>query len=142
MHNQCNHLHTTSTDALGPHCADCGEPLVSMFSHIREGSNSDRISNLGLACACCNQKKGNLDVRDFVKDPKRLARILAQAKTPLKDAAAVNSTRWVLFNTLKETGLPVATGTGGQTKFNRTRLGIAKGHALDAGHWKHCIALW
>jgi hypothetical protein len=39
----------------------------------------------------------------------------------------------VLFNTLKETGLPVATGTGGQTKFNRTSvLASPKGHALDA----------
>jgi hypothetical protein len=73
-----------------------------------------------------------LDVREFVKDPKRLSRILARAKAPLKDAAAVSSTRWALLNTLKATGLPVATGSGGQTKFNRTRLGIAKGHALDA----------
>lgn len=93
---------------------------------------SDRVSNLGLACQCCNQKKAAMDVREFVKDAKRLSRILAQAKAPLKDAAAVNSTRWVLFNALKATGLPVATGSGGQTKFNRTRLGIAKGHALDA----------
>jgi hypothetical protein len=35
-----------------------------------------------------------------------LKRILAQAKAPLKDAAAVNSTRWKLFNALKATGLP------------------------------------
>jgi hypothetical protein len=50
----------------------------------------------------------------------------------IKDAAAVNSTRWALFNALKQTGLPVATGTGGQTKFNRTRLGLPKTHGLDA----------
>ena len=50
----------------------------------------------------------------------------------MKDAAAVNSTRWVLFNHLKTTGLKVETGSGGQTKFNRTRLGIPKSHALDA----------
>jgi hypothetical protein len=50
----------------------------------------------------------------------------------IKDAAAVNSTRWALFNALKQTGLPVATGTGGQTKFNRTRLDLPKTHWLDA----------
>lgn len=49
-----------------------------------------------------------------------------------KDAAAVNSTRWKLFNSLKETGLPVNTGTGGQTKFNRTQQGLPKHHYLDA----------
>lgn len=57
---------------------------------------------------------------------------MAQAKTPLKDAAAVNSTRWKLFNSLKELGLPVITGTGGQTKFNRTQQNLPKTHWLDA----------
>jgi 5-methylcytosine-specific restriction endonuclease McrA len=114
------------------YCDKTGVPLQIEHITPKAKGGSNRISNLGLACECCNIKKGSMDVREFVKDPKRLARILAQAKAPLKDAAAVNSTRWVLFNTLKATGLPVATGTGGQTKYNRTRLGIAKGHALDA----------
>ena len=70
--------------------------------------------------------------RFLVKEPARLTRILAQVKKPLKDAAAVNSTRWALFQALKATGLPVETGTGGRTKFNRTRLDIPKSHALDA----------
>ncbi len=60
-----------------------------------------------------------------------LKKVLAQAKSPLKDAAAVNSTRWKLFNTLKETGLPVITGTGAQTKFNRSVQGLPKRHYLD-----------
>lgn len=58
--------------------------------------------------------------------------ILSQAKRPLRDAAAVNSTRWALFAGLKQTGLPVSTGSGGLTKFNRTRLDIPKTHWLDA----------
>jgi hypothetical protein len=61
-----------------------------------------------------------------------LKRVLAQAKSSLKDASAVNSTRWALFNRLKETGLSVTTGSGGQTKFNRTRLKLPKTHWLDA----------
>ncbi|MBS3027515.1 MAG: RNA polymerase sigma factor [Dolichospermum sp. DET50] len=44
----------------------------------------------------------------------------------------VNSTRWALFSRLQETGLPVFTGSGGPTKFNRTRLKFPKTHWLDA----------
>lgn len=119
----------------GRQCMYCDATNIPLqIEHIapKAKGGSNRISNLGLSCGYCNNKKGAMDVREFVKDAKRLARILAQAKAPLKDAAAVNATRWKLFNTLKATGLPVATGTGGQTKFNRTRLGIVKGHALDA----------
>jgi hypothetical protein len=94
---------------------------------------SNRISNLCLACEPCNLKKGTQDIAQFLsKKPELLKQIQAQAKRPLKDAAAVNSTRWALLNRLKATGLPVATGSGGQTKFNRTRLGLPKAHWLDA----------
>jgi hypothetical protein len=65
-------------------------------------------------------------------DPKRLARIEAVRKAPLKDAAAVNSTRWALFGRLKATGLDVEVGTGGRTKWNRSRLQIPKAHWIDA----------
>ena len=61
------------------------------------------------------------------------ARAIDAGKRPsLRDASAVNSTRWALFQAVKATGLPVATGTGGHTKWNRQRLGVPKGHALDA----------
>jgi 5-methylcytosine-specific restriction endonuclease McrA len=117
-------------------CSYCGVENVQLqIEHIvpRAKSGSNRISNLCLACESCNQKKGTLDIEIFLaKKPDILKRILSQAKRPLKDAAAVNSTRWALFNTLKETNLPVTTGTGGQTKFNRVRLGLAKRHYLDA----------
>jgi len=86
-----------------------------------------------LACHKCNQAKGNQDIKDFLSGkPDILKRVLAQIKAPLKDAAAVNATRWKLFETLKATGLPVSTGSGGQTKFNRTRLGLPTTHWLDA----------
>jgi 5-methylcytosine-specific restriction endonuclease McrA len=117
-------------------CAYCDAKDVPLEKeHIvpkaRGGSN--RVSNLTLACRPCNQRKGAQDVRKFLrKQPERLKRILAQAKAPLKDAAAVNATRWRLFNDLKATGLPLQTGSGGRTKFNRVRLGVPKTHALDA----------
>lgn len=58
--------------------------------------------------------------------------VQAQAKLPLKDAAAVNATRWALYERLKATGLPVETGTGGRTKWNRTRRNLPKTHWVDA----------
>lgn len=117
-------------------CAYCSvENVPFEIEHIQPKSKggSDRVSNLTIACHNCNQSKGNRDIRDFLSGKSDLLnRILKQAKSPLKDAAAVNSTRWALFNALKETGLPVTTGTGGQTKFNRTRLELPKSHWLDA----------
>jgi 5-methylcytosine-specific restriction endonuclease McrA len=117
-------------------CAYCSvENVPFEIEHIQPKSKggSDRVSNLTLACHPCNQAKGNQDVRDFLSGKSDLLhRVLKQAKSPLKDAAAVNSTRWALFNALKETELPVTTGTGGQTKFNRTRLELPKSHWLDA----------
>ena len=119
----------------GRHCAYCGEsgiPLEVDRIEARSKGGSDRPSNLTLACVPCNRDKGAQNIRDFVTIPKRLAYILSHAKAPLRDAAAVNSTRWALFNALKATGLQVAVGTGGRTKWNRHRLGVPKTHALDA----------
>lgn len=117
-------------------CAYCGAkdaPLQIEHIHPKACGGSNRISNLALACQSCNQKKGAQDVRVFLaKDVKRLERILAQAKRPLKDAAAVNATRWALFNAIKSTGVFVTTGSGGLTKFNRVQHNIPKTHALDA----------
>jgi len=59
-------------------------------------------------------------------------KVQADAKKPLKDAAAVNVTRWALYRRIKETGLPVEVGTGGRTKYNRSVRGLPKTHWLDA----------
>jgi hypothetical protein len=65
-------------------------------------------------------------------DPTRLAGLLAQAKAPLRDAAAMNSTRWTLYERLQMFGLPVECGSGGRTKFNRVKRDIEKSHWADA----------
>jgi 5-methylcytosine-specific restriction endonuclease McrA len=117
-------------------CAYCDKrsvPLELDHLHPRSKLGSNRVSNLVAACGPCNQRKGNQDIRDFLKEqPERLARILAQAKTPLRDAAAVNVTRWVLYERLKAFGLPVECGSGGLTKFNRVTRDLPKTHWLDA----------
>jgi 5-methylcytosine-specific restriction endonuclease McrA len=117
-------------------CAYCdgrSVPLELDHLHPRSKLGSNRVSNLVAACKPCNQRKGNQDVRDFLKgQPERLARILAQAKRPLRDAAAVNATRWALYERLKAFGLPVECGSGGLTKFNRITRDLPKTHWLDA----------
>ena len=120
----------------GRTCAYCGfgnMPLEIDHIHPRSKGGSDRVSNLTLACRACNQKKGNRPVEEFLsKKPDLLKKVLSRAQSPLKDAAAVNTTRWALFGRLKHTGLPVETGSGGRTKFNRAGQGYPKAHWIDA----------
>jgi 5-methylcytosine-specific restriction endonuclease McrA len=120
----------------GRQCAYCGVknvPFQVEHIHPRAKGGSNSITNLTLSCQKCNTKKGTKDIKDFLKkDPSKLTKILAQAKRPLADAAAVNTTRWALFRVLKETGLPVETGSGGLTKFNRSQQKLEKTHWVDA----------
>jgi hypothetical protein len=109
-----------------------GLPLQVEDIHPRSKGASNRFSNLTLSCEGCNIKKGTQPVKEFLtKDPARLEKILQQAKQPLKDAGAVNSTGWALFRTLKNI-LPITTGTGGQTKYNRTTVKLTQQHWIDA----------
>jgi len=117
-------------------CVYCGKKDVPLqIEHIlcRASGGPNRVSNLTLACEPCNTRKGTGDIRAFLKEkPDVLRRILAHAKAPLKDASAVNTTRWALYERLKATGMPVEIGTGGRTKFNRLTQGLDKQHWIDA----------
>jgi 5-methylcytosine-specific restriction endonuclease McrA len=117
-------------------CAYCGtqeEPLQVEHIQSRAKGGTNRVSNLCLACEQCNVKKGIQDIDTFLAhQPEVLSRILAQAKASLKDAAAVNATRWALYHRLAILGLPIECGTGGCTKFNRVLRGLEKAHWLDA----------
>jgi 5-methylcytosine-specific restriction endonuclease McrA len=120
----------------GRQCAYCGVkdvPFQVEHIHPRAKGGGNSISNLTLSCEKCNVKKGTKDIKEFLKkDPSKLTKILAQAKRPLADAAAVNTTRLALLKALKQTGLPVETGSGGLTKFNRSQQNLEKTHWLDA----------
>lgn len=117
-------------------CAYCDAtdtPLQVEHIHAKADGGTNRISNLTIACEPCNQRKAAQDINTFLaKDPVRLDKILAQVKRPLKDAAAVNSTRWALYKALKAISLPVEVASGGRTKYNRVQLHVPKTHALDA----------
>lgn len=120
----------------GRKCVYCGVenvPLEIDHIHPRSKGGSNRVSNLTVSCHDCNQAKSNMPVEQFLaKRPEQVRKILAQAKAPLRDAAAVNSTRWALYQRLKATGLDVEVSSGGRTKWNRQRLNLPKAHCLDA----------
>src|SRR5262245_35925809 len=85
-----------------------------MPPRARGGSN--RVSTLRLACKPCNVKKGTQTAAEFGHPE-----VQAQARMPLKAAAAVNASRWALWRRLAALGLPLETGTGGRTKQRRSR---------------------
>jgi 5-methylcytosine-specific restriction endonuclease McrA len=95
----------------------------------RSRGGSNRVSNLVCACRKHNEEKNNLSLEEYGRlRGENFGHVKAQAKPPLKDAAAVNATRWALFNRLEGVGLPIETGSGGLTKFNRMRRGLPKAH--------------
>ena len=119
----------------GRACAYCGKKNVPFeIDHIKPKSlgGSNRVSNLTIACRSCNQKKSNQSVEQFVKDKSKLNKLLAQAKAPLKDAAAVNATRYAIGESVKAFGFPTSFWTGGRTKLNRTAQNYPKDHFVDA----------
>lgn len=119
----------------GRECTYCGKTDVPLqVEHIEPKSKggSNKVSNLCLACEKCNQKKGNKNVKHFLKNkPDVLKKIQQQQKVSLKDTAAVNSTRNKLIDVLSDK-LPVNTSDGATTKFNRLSQGIEKDHWKDA----------
>jgi 5-methylcytosine-specific restriction endonuclease McrA len=117
-------------DKWGRKCAYCGKDGIPLqVEHLvpRSRGGSNRVSNLTIACEECNQKKGSRTAVEF-----GFPQLMALAKAPLNDAAAMNSVRWALYQALGTLGVPLEAGTGGRTKWNRTRLGLAKSHWVDA----------
>ena len=114
----------------GRKCAYCGTKNVPLeVEHIipKRRGGSDRVSNLTISCKPCNQKKGIQTAAEFGH-----LHIQAQAKRPLRDAAAVNATRNAIGHMLKSFGLPITFWSGGRTKYHRIRANYPKDHWIDA----------
>lgn len=120
-------------EKFGRTCVYCDATNVPLnIDHVipKSRGGTDRITNLVLACVACNQAKGNRPVEEFA--PNRASKIKARAKAPLRDAAAVNSTRFATLKVLQSLGVPVECWSGGRTKWNRRQLGVTKSHVSDA----------
>ena len=117
-------------------CAYCGEENTRLeIDHIipRSKGGSNRISNLTLACQNCNIKKGNTTIQEFLQGNLELqSHITNKAKIPLHDAAAVNTTRLAVGESLRSFGIPITHWSGGRTKFNRCNQNLRKDHWIDA----------
>src|SRR5262249_33283829 len=95
----------------GYRCAYCRQRATRWeLDHIvpRSRGGRNRPSNLALACKPCNDAKDNRTAAEFGHPE-----VQAQTKAPLRDAAAVNSTRQALHQRLLALDLPVETGSGG-----------------------------
>lgn len=115
------------------YCQKKDTPLEIDHLVPRSKGGSNRISNLTLACHACNQKKGNLSLKEFLKTkPQQLEKLLAISQAPLKDAACVNATRYRIGEELEKLRLPIQFCSGGKTKYNRTLQNYQKDHWIDA----------
>jgi 5-methylcytosine-specific restriction endonuclease McrA len=117
-------------EKFGRHCVYCGRCKTAFeIDHIVPSSRggSDRVSNLVLSCHDCNRAKGDRTAAEFGHP-----RTEVEAQLPLRDAAAVNATRFALVEALVTVGMPIGTWSGGRTRWNRERFGMEKAHALDA----------
>lgn len=117
-------------------CAYCGTKNTRLEKeHVipKSKGGTNRVSNLVVSCRPCNEKKDNQPLGVFLKGkPSIIKKIKTQLKTSLKDTASVNATRYAIKRELEQLNLPIHTGTGAQTKFNRTNQGYEKDHWIDA----------
>lgn len=122
-------------------CFYC-EKTVSGFEveHMlpKSRGGSDRIDNLTLSCHDCNQKKDTLTAEEFIQQtlPAKKATVklkqLPNEKRLFKYMAHMNTTRWVLYNTIKEKYPNVKMTYGYITKYERIQAGLPKAHHIDA----------
>src|SRR6266581_3790212 len=117
-------------EKFGRQCAYCHISTVPFeIDHQlpRSRGGSNRISNLVLSCHECNRAKGDKTAAEWGHPE-----VERQARAPLRDAAAVNTTRYALVEALTTLGLPMRSWSGGRTRWNRDRFGIKKSHCFDA----------
>lgn len=119
-------------------CLVCGKSAIKDGVGLREhhigfwyGDHSDRMENLAAVCSGCHIPKNH-------KEGGSLWGLKPELK-PLKDAAFMNSVRWILYNEIREIsenyGAKVHMTYGTVTKRERKDRNLAKSHAVDA----YCI---
>lgn len=130
-------------------CAYCGglsQDRILNIEHIMPKAlgGTDRVGNLVIACKTCNEHKhathpqawaDQCSKRNNKLDQKRadtMPRILKGLRPSLRDAAAVNATRYAVGQAIQSLIPNTAFWSGGRTKKNRTSQGFDKDHWTDA----------
>lgn len=122
-----------------------GDEILNLdHTHPRARGGSNSVTNLVVSCRRCNEDKGNQLLSDWLAHSQAkkgalhrarvvgITQVMGGKSVRLRDAAAVNATRYKLVAILKESGLPITVASGGQTKFNRIAQSYVKDHWIDA----------
>lgn len=130
-------------------CAYCdgltGDAVLEK-EHIvpRALGGSNRLANHVIGCRTCNEDKGSLHPNTWAQlclqrgerlntaRAKNMQHILAGYRPSLKDAAAVNATRYAVGRVIKRLIPDTQFWSGGRTKKNRSDQGYPKDHWIDA----------
>lgn len=133
----------------GHTCAYCrghsGDPVLNREHVLPKAlGGTDRVANLVIACRACNEAKGKLHPDQWVAQLRgtgrrvdriradNMAQIWTGWRPSLKDAAAVNATRYAIGDAVKGVIPETRFASGGHTAFNRKQQGHPKAHWVDA----------
>ena len=134
------HKHTCA------YCDGLTDDTVLEKEHIvpRALGGSNRLANHVISCRTCNEDKGSLHPNAWallcsqrggklnITRAKNMQRILAGYRPSLKDAAAVNATRYAVGGVVKRLITDTQFWSGCRTKKNRSDQGYQKDHWIDA----------
>lgn len=130
-------------------CAYCdgltGDAVLEK-EHVvpRALDGSNRLANHVISCRACNEDKGSLHPNAWAQlcsqrggklnatRARNMQRILAGYRPSLKDASAVNATRYAVGGVIKCLLPDTQFWSGGLTKKNRSDQGYHKDHWIDA----------
>ena len=104
-------------------CHGKSKDKVLNVHHIESRkTGGDSPSNLVTLCETCHKAyhRGEVELK------------LKRSFASLRDAAAMNITRWTVYNRLKDKDIPVHLTYGYVTKHTRIANGLGKAHAVDA----------
>ena len=134
------HQHTCA------YCHGLTKDVVLEKEHIMPKAlgGSNRLANHVISCRRCNEDKGKLHPNAWVAlckqsgdklnltRAKNMQRIMDGYRPSLKDAAAVNATRYAIGHRIKSIIPNTHFWSGGLTKKNRSKQRYTKDHWVDA----------
>lgn len=105
---------------------------------------TNRVGNLAVSCQTCNSHKGGLHPKDWIvrcqgignklnlRRATSMQRVLDGYRPSMKDAAAMNATRYAVGRVVKHHISDTTFWSGGRTKYNRGAQAYSKDHWIDA----------
>jgi hypothetical protein len=106
-------------------------PSTLTTSSPRSRGGSNRVSNLVAVCTLQHRERRAID-RTIPRQRPAPRRYRRAGQGAAEGRRRRQRHTLGLVQVLADTGLPIEASSGGRTKYNRTRLGIPKTHALGA----------